>query len=213
MDASQMSSLTLVRGPSAATLVTIGQVAYAVLLTPLVFCGLVTLGISQVWLPHRAETSKAGITLILAACAVTAAILVVSFVLSPIQERREIARGYTSMRAAHQAYAQVLPGTAWIVRQSGASYLTEAEWHAKKVEAATMGVRPMLPDAQPSRLLLALQGFLAITVCILLPWFWLGHFAALASLATLVILMSAFAGVVALIRRAKRRPRQSSPSQ
>ncbi len=200
-----MTSLILVRGPSAAGLLWVGRALYAALLTPLVFCGLVMFGLSQVWPSHKADTSETAITLILAACGVTASILVLSFVLSPIQERRETARGYTSMRTAHRELPEVLAGTTWIIRQGGAEYLTNAEWSAKEAEAASTGIRPMTQGALPSSLLLVLQGGVAVAFSILVPWLLFGYFAPLWSLVSIVVLSSVFVGVFALIRLAKGR--------
>lgn len=200
-----MTSLTLVRGPSAAALLWAGRVLYAVLLTPLVFCGLVMLGLSQVWPSYRADTSEAGLTLILTACGVTAPILVLSFLLSPIQEHREIARGYTSMRRAHRELPEVLPGTTWIVRPGGAEYLTDTEWSAKRVEASPTGIAALPRGVLPSTLTLAVQGGVAVVFSTIAPWLLFGHFAPLWSLVSLVVLASLFVGVSSVMRLASRR--------
>jgi hypothetical protein len=61
--------------------------------------------------------------LVIVAVAVDFLVLLLGFVLSPIQEHRETARGYTTLSGAHQQLPQVAPGTTSIIRAAGAEFL------------------------------------------------------------------------------------------
>jgi len=113
-----VGTIQRVSGPSALTLFRASRLLFAIAMTPLVVAGLTLLALGF---------DRWGSIVIEASAAVGVIILTLGFVLSPIQERRELRNGYTTFGAVHKELPQVAPGTTSVVRAAGDDYLPWAE--------------------------------------------------------------------------------------